>query len=50
MYTASPWLSGWLGPEKVLGNKKDPSHWLSGLWYCEELLVKNPSYQGTWNF
>ena len=23
---------------------------LSGSWYCEELLVKSPGNQGTWNF
>ena len=47
-YTVSPWLSGWLGPEKVPGNKKRP--WLSGSGYCEELLVKNPGNQGKWDF
>ena len=39
----------WLGPEKVHDNlKKNPSPWLLGSRYCEDLLVKNPEI--TWNF
>ena len=48
---ASPRLSGLLGPEKVPDNqKKNLSPRLSGLWYCEELLVKSPDNGITWNF
>ena len=36
---------------KVPSNqKKNRSPWLSGSWYCEEILVKNPGNQGTCNF
>ena len=49
--TGGPRLSGWLGPEKVPDNrKKNPSPQLSGSRYCEDLLVKNPDNQITWNF
>ena len=49
--TASPRLSGCLGPEKVPDNReKNPSPRLLGSWYCEELLVKSPDNRITWNF
>ena len=46
-----PRLSRYLGLEKVPDNwKKNPNPRLSGSRYCEDLLVKSPHNQITWNF